>query len=162
MNSICVNCFKLKNSKYNSKNIQTTCGHYNLYHHHCFMELSKDVKNENNDICCYHCWKINNEYNPIIIIEKNNKSQTFNKLRTLIDLFNKIGNSKLDKLIYIKKLLCLIDKNDKYFLVSEKFCRNLIFKLDEVLEVLRKNPEYDAGLNLKVQCYDLKRRFKKI
>jgi hypothetical protein len=65
------------------------------------------------------------------------------------------------KLIIFKKILCLIEKNINYF-KYENFIKVLIVKLNEVILLLDKKPEYDIGLNLKTQCYFLKNQLKKI
>jgi hypothetical protein len=157
---ICVNCLKIKDKKYDNKSIKTNCNHHELYHYHCFMNLSKDIINDKGEQCCYHCWKLDNIYNPIQFTEFTHQKKIYVKTNKLINICNQKCN-RFDKLIIFKKILCLIEKNINYF-KYENFIKVLIVKLNEVILLLDKKPEYDIGLNLKTQCYFLKNQLKKI
>ena len=90
--SICVNCLKIKNSIYDSKSIRISCNHNKLYHHHCFMKLSKNIINDEGEQCCYHCFKLNNIYNPIQFMEFTYKKKIYMKIKNLINITNQKCN----------------------------------------------------------------------
>lgn len=162
MNNICNHCLKKMSSKYETKKIKTKCGHYKKYHYHCFMEISKNIKNEYGEMCCFHCKMIEDKFEPIEFVKFSHKNIVIKRIIFLTQIWHTEHKTQFDKILLLKKIFCIIENNIDYFLVNKKFCLTLDKKIDELLVVIEKKPNYDIGINIKAQGLYLKKLIKKI
>ena len=159
--NICYHCYKAKNWKYDTRKIKNVCGHVHLYHYNCYINLCKNVKNENNEICCFHCKMYDDKYQKLVYRKRSHKKKIINQIHHLIKVIENNCITTFDKLIIFKKMFCIIEKHLNYF----KYKSLLIMLeqiLDEVIFTINKYPHYDVGLNIKGQSLHLKKLIKKI
>jgi hypothetical protein len=151
---ICHHCLKKIDTKYQTKKIKNTCGHVNLYHYHCYMNICKDIRDIHGNMCCFYCYKYKDIYHKISFKKNNRKSRICKRIKYLCNEFQTKSqhSSKFDKLIIIKKIFDIIENNIQYFQNNTMFYKVLKSKCQEVINEIKKNPNLNIGLNILEQA----------
>lgn len=146
----CLKCLKIKDWKYDTKKLDNICNHWKKYHYNCFMELCNDIKDENGNICCYHCYIVNKKKIPLKYNITDKKKKIMNQISYNLNLINiDYSNGPIfQKRVICRKIFEILDGHLYLFKDDKNFLMVIKNKCEEIIDKINRGEEVD-NINLK-------------